>query len=100
MANYQIKPFFILVSCCFLIGLVIEHFTALYWPTAGLLLLAFLMFMGLMADADSNCEGGLDYDPNESEESKRSHKTLVRIHAFVMIMAFCMAIFIAVVKYS
>ena len=95
MRNIDFKTPAIVIVVCLAIGGVIDYFSEFNWLTSGLVLLAALLANGLMIDVEDRQPGGLDFDENESAESKRQHKRLVVIHIGIIIFVIGAAIWSA-----
>ena len=88
-------PLLILISVCFAVGGVVDFFSDVNWITAGLVLLAILLVIGLEIALEDKQPGGLDFDESESEESKAAWKKSVTIHLFVIVVVIGAALFSA-----
>lgn len=88
-------PLLILISVCFAVGGVVDFFSDVNWITAGLVLLAILLVIGLELALEDKQPGGLDFDASESEESKAAWKKSVTIHLFLIVVVIGAALFSA-----
>jgi len=88
MKDIDIKSILILIGICSLIGITLQYFFDLYWVTATLLVLAGLLFSGLMMYNEDLDSGGYDYQEGvtDTPEARNGQKRANRIQIIIVLL--------------
>lgn len=83
------------IGCvCAAIGLATSYFFDLSWQSASLFTLAALSLIGQWLDDDGRIPGGYDYDPEESDETKRFYRVSAIGRYTVIVVSVALAIWL------
>ena len=87
-------------AICFGIGTVIYYFTGFHWLTASLIIMCALLFNGFAISVEDNSPGGIDHNPDKTEEERASFKKMPRIQGFSVILVFILSLISYVYNHS
>ena len=87
MKFVDFKPFLILVTCCVVVGFLIEYFTGFNSLTAAMVVMIAVLINGLAIFAEDIELGGFDYREGvtDTSEAKKEQRKLMKIQGFVII---------------